>query len=106
MAISTCVVSGTLVTPSNTALSGVEVKAYSTKPLFHTDGTLIVDYAVSTTTDSNGDWSLTLIETETIEASLTVSFDMPVGAVERKRKDYTVVVPNAASADFADIVTE
>lgn len=106
MAISTCVVSGTLKTVSNTALSDVEITAYSTRPFFHTDGTHIVDYGVSTTTDSNGAWSLTLIETETITKTLTVSFDFPTGSVERVRREYTIEVPNTATANFADLATE
>jgi len=106
MAITTCTVSGTLKTVLNTALSDVTVEAYCTQPFFHTDGTHIVDYGVSTTTDANGAWSLVLIETTSISKSLTVAFEFPTGSVERKRREYHVVVPATATANFSDIASE
>ena len=103
MAITTCTVSGTLKTVLNAALSGVTVEAYCTQPFFHSDGTQIVDYGVSTTTDATGAWSLTLIETTSITKSLSVAFEFPTGSVERKRREYTIVVPATATANFSDL---
>lgn len=105
MAISTCVVSGTLKDLTGTALAGYSVYAYLTTPFFHTDGTLIPPYKVSTTTDASGNWSLTLIETATISKTITIAFDLPTGSSERLRREYTVTIPNSASASFSTLAT-
>lgn len=106
MAISTCTVSGTLYSVNNQPLQDVVIEVYCARPFFHTDGTHVIDYKVSTTTDSNGAWSLSLIETATVDKTLTISFEMPTGSVERQRRTYTMTVPNQASANFSDIATE
>lgn len=105
MAISTCVVSGTLKDLSGTALQGYSVYAYSTTPFFHGDGTLIPPYKISTTTAADGTWSLTLAETTSISKTITIAFDLPTGGVERLRKEYTVTIPNQASVNFDTLVT-
>lgn len=105
MAISTCVVSGTLKDVSGTAIANVTVEAYLTTPLFHTDGTMIPAYKVSTATAADGTWSLTLIETATITRTLVIAFELPTGSVERLRREYTVTVPNTASVAFNTLVT-
>lgn len=103
MAISTCVVSGTLKDLTGTALSGYNVYAYLTTPFFHTDGTLIPAFKVSTTTDASGNWSLTLIETTSISKTITIVFDLPTGTVERLRREYTVTIPNTGTANFSTL---
>jgi hypothetical protein len=105
MAISTCVVSGTLKDLTGAALVGYSVYAYLTTPFFHSDGTLIPPYKVSTTTDSSGNWSLTLIETTSISKTITIAFDLPTGTAERMRREYTVTIPNQASVNFDTLVT-
>lgn len=103
MAINTCVVSGTVYTLSGAGLSDVNVKAYITQPIIHTDGTLIPNYEVSTTTAANGTWSLTLIETTTISKTLTIAFDYPDGSAQRARREYTVTIPNSGTANFGTL---
>jgi hypothetical protein len=105
MAITTCVVSGTLLGPNGQPLQDATVEAYITAPFFHGDGSQIADLKVTTTTDLNGAWSLTLIETASVNRTMTIAFNMPTGSVERYRREYTIVVPAQASASFATLAT-
>jgi hypothetical protein len=105
MAITTCAVSGVIYSPSGAALSDVTVEAYATYPFFHTDGTLIADYKVSTTTSASGTWSLTLIETTSVSKSLTIAIQFPTGTTERMRREYAVIIPNQSSVSFNTLVT-
>ncbi len=105
MAITSCTVSGTVKTPDNTGLQNVTIKASITQPFAHADGTLIAAYQVSTTTDANGAWSLTLIETATVTKTMTIVIEYPTGGTEYRRQSYTVTIPNAASANFSDLIT-
>lgn len=105
MAISTCVVSGTVYTLAGAGLTDVNVKAYITTPFFHTDGTWLPNYEVSTTTASDGTWSLTLIETASISKTMTIAFDYPDGSAQRARREYTITVPATSTANFATLAT-
>jgi hypothetical protein len=100
MAITTCTVSGTIYGPNGSALSGVEVEAYIDQPFFHGDGTLIADYKLSTTTDSTGAWSLTLIETTSVTKTMNVAIKFPLGSGELHRKQYQITVPASGTANF------
>lgn len=103
MAITTCVVSGTVKTLGNAGLTPVTVRASIPKPFKHpSDGSVIANYEVSTTTDVDGNWSLTLIETTTPAISVVITFDYSTG-FEQRRKEYTITVPNQATANFTDL---
>jgi hypothetical protein len=104
MAISTCVVSGALKSVDNQALVNSFVRAYLTTPFFHADGTFIGNYQVSTEVASDGTWSLTLIETTTVSKTLTIRIEYPGGTHDRLVKEYTIVVPNTASATLASLI--
>lgn len=106
MSIATCTISGTVRNLYGNALAGVTVKANSDRPFIHpTDSSLITNYEVSTTTASDGTWSLTLIETETPDNTLTITFYYPAGSVTGNvRYEYTVQIPNTASATFASLI--
>lgn len=109
MAISTCIVSGTVNSLLGQGLNSVTVKASIVQPFFHTDGTQFLNYEVSTTTDTNGAWSLTLIQTATANAGagipLTVALEYPSGgAGDYLRREYTIIVPNQATANFSDLI--
>lgn len=106
MAIGICTVSGTVLNALDQGVGGVVVKANSNRPFIHpTDGSLIVNYEVSTTTASDGTWSLALIETTTPNLALTISFFYPAGPNSNQRKDYTCIIPNTASATFNSLIT-
>lgn len=103
MAISTCVVSGTIKDLTGTALSGVTVEAYMTTPFFAADGTLIAPFKDTTTTAGDGTWSLTLMRTTTLAKTFTIAFLLPTGSVERARREYTVTIPETSTANFSDL---
>lgn len=105
MAVSTCVVSGTVYTTAGAAFAGVNVYAYMSQPFIYTDGTLIPSYSVSTTTAANGTWSLTLVETATSSKTMVIAFEYPDGGSSLKRKEYTVTIPNSASANFSTLAS-
>jgi hypothetical protein len=104
MAIATCDVSGSLYNVGNAAVVNSFVYAYITTPFFHTDGSLIVDYKVSTEVANDGTWTLTLIETETVSRSVVIRIEYPGGTQDRIVKEYTIVVPNVASATLASLI--
>jgi len=100
-----CTVSGTCVKLDGSGFASVTVKANSTRPFVHpTDNSLVEDYELSTTTDSSGNWSLSLIETTTPNVTLTITFYYPGSANDYKRKEYTIQVPNSASVTFASLI--
>lgn len=105
MAISTCVVSGTIKDLENNAVSGATVKAKITSPFFHSDGTYIADYQVSTTVDGTGAWSLTLIETASISRTILVEIAYQIGSESMQKKVYAITVPNTSTANLSDLVT-
>jgi hypothetical protein len=105
MAITSCTVSGNVKTPDNSNLQGVIVKAYLIHPVEYADGTLVAPYQVSTETDSDGNWELDLVETTTVSASMTIAFEFPSGGADYRRKEYTVIIPNSASATFASLIS-
>lgn len=104
MPISTCIVSGNVKTLLNANVSGAVVKAVAMKPFFH-GTTLISGELVSTTTDTSGNFTLTLIETETVGYKINVVIEYYDGIANTKRASYPIVVPNSASANFSDLVT-
>lgn len=102
-----CTVSGTVLTPAGRAISNVTVTASLTKPFVHsTDGSLIINYEVSTTANqSTGAWSLALVETATNALTMNLSFTYQVGFTNSTiRQDYAVTIPNQASASFSALV--
>lgn len=105
MSVSTCTVSGTVYSPSGSGLSGVTIYAYMSQPYIYTDGTLIPAYSVSTTTASDGTWSLVLVETATSSKTMVIAFEYPDGGSSLKRKEYTVIVPNTATAAFGTLAS-
>lgn len=104
MAITTCIVSGVITTVGGGGVVGATVKANAIRPTIYTDGTLILNSEISTTTDVDGNWNLTLAETETTSTSITISFYFPSGGQIYDRRDYTIVVPNAPTANFTDLI--
>lgn len=103
MPINTCIVSGNVQDLLGQNVSGVSISAHSIKPFFHT-GTLISGQVSSTSSDANGDWSLALIETETLGLRLSIVFEYSNGTSGRKRQNYAVVIPDDPTANFSDLV--
>jgi hypothetical protein len=104
MAISTCVVSGTIKSPEHGVLTTAMVRAFIL-PLVHADGTFVADYSIEAAVNASGVWSMTLIETATVSKKMTFEIIYPTRNGTR-RKFYVATIPNQASADFDDIATE
>lgn len=106
MPIGMCTVSGTLLTASGAGIPGATVKATTVRPfLYSATGDLIANSEASTTTANDGTWSLTLVETTTDNVTMTISFVYPPGAsAASARKDYTVQIPNTATATFQSLI--
>lgn len=99
----TCAVTGNVRTLLNAGVQGCIVRVSVLVPFFH-GASWISGEVAETATDANGDFSITVIETETVGEKLTFTFDYTDGD-GRKLKKYAVVVPDDATADIADLVT-
>lgn len=100
-----CTVSGTIYGPGGTALQGVIVKATVETAFVDAYGNYIASgvYA-STTTDSNGDWSLAVVRTQSLNESLTFQFIYPTNNNQSNIISYPAVIPEQSTADFSDLV--
>ena len=99
-----CTVSGTLLSPEGVGIQNAIIKVTVISPFFHSDGSLIPAHVVQATTDADGLWDIDLIETETIEKDYRLDIEYPNADGGAFRATYTIVVPDAATANFADIV--
>lgn len=102
-----CAISGTIRDTSGTALAGVVVSVQAIKPFIHTtDSSLIANYSVSTTTASDGTFTLSVVETTTNSVSLILTIRNSSGlAAPNVVNQYYITVPNAASATLASLIT-
>lgn len=108
MAVATiCTVSGLVQDAGGNPLQGVVITASVTKPYLHPVSLAIIpNYQVSDTTDNTGAWALALTETTSANLSVTISFVYPLGPVSGTgRYEYTIVVPDAPTANFSDLIT-
>lgn len=97
-----CTVSGLLQDATATAISGATVRFNQVAPSFSTT-ILVPTKEVSTTTASDGTWSLSLIQ----GLSGIVSIDFPPNATDSNRRvTYSVVIPASASATLQSLATE
>lgn len=104
MAIATCDISGTITDVGGDPVENVTIRAYPTSSFIHgTDW--VPARQVETTTDSNGDWTLTVIQTTSVERTITLEIEFPDGGEGTKLQRYTITVPDAATANFEDLIT-
>lgn len=97
--MATCVVSGTITDASSTAIQNVAIKSRLLQPVA-SNLVLSVPKELSTTTDSNGEFSLTLEQ----ETSYIIEIDYPPNSTDSARMvHYTITVPAESTADFTDI---
>lgn len=100
--MSTCTVSGTLKDVTETAISGAVIKANIVTPFFSST-TMIVPKEVSTTSATDGTWSLALNQ----GAQCVVEIDYPPNGTDSRRVSrYSITVPASGSANFSSLVTE
>lgn len=97
--MSTCVVSGTFLDPSETAISGAKVKFNIDNPVLNAGlANLIGPKEISTTTATDGTWSLTITQ----GCSGTLSIDCPPdGLNSTRRYSFALNIPLASTATFS-----
>lgn len=103
-----CTVSGTCRDLGGNALGGVTITARNSRPFIHpTDSSLVMPYEVSTTSSGvDGTWSLSLVETTTPAISIVITLQYPMNSTANEQtRDYTVTIPNSASATFSSLIT-
>lgn len=102
---STCTVSGTIYGPGGSAIEGAKIKVYVTTGFTDGSGNYIpAGLLAETESDANGAWSLAVIRTQSLAHSVTFQFEYPLGNNQSKSVKYAAVIPDEATADFADLV--
>jgi hypothetical protein len=102
--MATCSLTGTLVDPSATAISGATIAASVVSPQFDVAGNLVMPFTISTTSNSSGVWTLVL--DQGISVTLTIQYP-PNSTDSTRRYNYNFVVPSASSQTFnAAFITE
>lgn len=102
---STCIVSGTIYGPGGAALSGVVIKASITNAFVDANGNYLpAGVIASTTSASDGTWSLAVVQTQALGASVTFTFSYPYGNNQSYTISYAAVIPNTSTANFSDLV--
>lgn len=102
---STCTVSGVLYKANGDALANAKIKLYNTLAFTDSSGNYIAEGVLSSTTsDTDGTWSLAAVQTESLGRSLTFQFEYPLSNNQSVSVKYAAVIPDEATADFADIV--
>jgi hypothetical protein len=101
----TCTVSGTLYNAAGTAVSGAKVRALVMSSFSDAYGNVIAEglYA-STTTASDGTWSLAVIQTASLNQAVTFQFIYPLNNNQTYYVSYPAVIPNTTTAAFTSIV--
>lgn len=100
----TCAVTGNVKNLLGQNVQNCTVKASVLTPFFHT-GDWISGEVASTTTNASGNFSLSVVETETVGTKITFTLEYNDGTAGIKRRAYTVVVPDDATASLADLVS-
>lgn len=95
-----CTVSGTFLDPSGTAISGATVRFRVDSPTLDAASRLLLPKEITTTTASNGTWSLSIVQS----TSGLVMFDCPPDLTNSPvRYTFSVIVPATLTASFASI---
>jgi hypothetical protein len=100
----TCAVTGNVKSLLGTNIQNCAVKASILTPFFHGTAWISGEIA-STTTDSSGNFSLSVIETESVGKKITFTFEYNDGTGAVKLKKYTVIVPDENTVTLSDLVT-
>jgi hypothetical protein len=101
--MATCSITGTLVDPTGTAISGATVELRVSTPQFDAANALVVPYTSTVTTNASG--VFTLIADQGISAILTIVYP-PNATDSGRRYSYSILVPTASSANFNTLATE
>lgn len=100
-----CAVSGTLVDSGSNAVSGATVRFNVIAPISTSTlaSTLFVPTEISTTSASNGSWTLNITQ----GLSGILSIDYPPNSTDSTRRyTYSIVIPSQSTATINSLITE
>lgn len=101
--MATCSITGTIVDPTATAISGATVELRVTSPQLDASNNLVMPFTTSVTTNSSG--VFTLIADQGISGIVTIDYP-PNSTDSVRRYSYSILVPTASSANFYSLITE
>lgn len=93
-----CTVSGTFTNPQGTAISGATIRYNIESPVLDLSGNLLVPKEITTTTATDGSWSLSLIQGTAGNLVLDLS---PSSSAPIVRYNFSMVIPSTSTASFA-----
>lgn len=96
--MATCTVSGTFLDPKGNAVSSATVRFNLERPVVDGSGNLLMPKEVTTTTATDGTWSLVLLQS--ISGFLTLDLNPTTNAPVVKYK-FSMILPASSSATFA-----
>lgn len=103
MPISTCTVTGNVKSLLGSNVQDCTVRVSVTKPFFHGE-TLISGEVGSVTSNASGDFSIGVVETESVGQSVTFTFEYYDGLANRKLYKVTAVIPDEDTAPLSELV--
>ncbi len=96
--MASCVVSGIFTDPQGNAVSGATIRVNLDSPMFDASGNLLMPKEVTTTTATNGSWSISLIQS----ISCVLALDLvPTTMSPVVKYTFSVITPAATTATFA-----
>lgn len=105
MAIQICAVTGNVKNLLGNNVQDVTVSAHTPTPFVHPDGPAVIAGVIaSVITGASGVFTLNLIETETVGQRIAIVIDFYDGVSSRRKKTYSLVIPNQPSAAFTDLI--
>lgn len=105
MAISTCAVTGNVKSLLGSNVQNCTIRVGAVMPFFHSGGPSWISGEMgSTSTDVDGDFSITVIETESQGVKLQFTFEYSDGASGKRTKTYSVAVPDDATVALYDLI--
>ena len=100
----TCIVSGNIKDATNTDVADATIEAIPIiTDIIDKENIIIPKNAISTTSDSNGDFSLTLIRSVEYQGTGSYTFTIKPTA-GGNFKFASLLVPDSATADFEDLI--
>jgi hypothetical protein len=96
--MATCIVSGTFLNPQGSAVSGATVRFNIESPILDLLGNLLMPKEITTTTATDGTWSLAIIQG--VAGSLTLDLN-PTTTSPVVKYNFSLIIPATTTATFA-----
>lgn len=96
-----CTVSGILVDISNSPIENAIIEARPSNDIEQGTTSLIVQKRIMDVTDSNGAWSLDLVQ----GTGVVVTMRYTDGGTGEMREQFTITIPATSTANFNDLIS-